>query len=531
MKKQLKAVISVLLALVLFASSIPVGAIDAFAAEKLTKKIEYDYFGTAFVTMIPGNPDNYITYTTDGVVPDAKSQKYDGEISVYEETTFRIAEYTPDGKRVKGIKFTVKPKLAPVTFKVAQLGDKAEVTLNCMTAGAEIRYTTDGSKPTQESALYTEAIVLTEKTKIRARAYCEGFKTSATYGKTVKITPAESIKAEEEKQEEQPEKPQEEAQSESKTTDGETAMQGAETSDEKVVSNDKVISKVTYNTEHGYAYLALTPKYPSNTIRYTTDGSTPTKKSPKYKKRLTLKEACTVRVREYNKAGEVVGSAKLNIKVRCAAAKLTCVDIDIGISTLTMETETEGALIYYTTDGTEPDPETAKLYMYPISVKSNANLKIVVIKEGYLDSSVTSVNAGNLEYQLSNFNFEDPKYKEVLNLINKRRAEEGLAPLYLDEDLTKAANIRAKEISLVYGHMRPSGASYTSAVIAQNVACLRCAEMILSSCNSAQDFVNRAVFTLSASGSVLDKDFYATRVGVGYYQKGETGYWVLLVAD
>jgi len=60
-----------------------------------------------------------------------------------------------------------------------------DVMLNCSTAGASIRYTTDGSDPDQDSTLYTAPIHLTESTTIKARAYCDGYEPSpiatATY--------------------------------------------------------------------------------------------------------------------------------------------------------------------------------------------------------------------------------------------------------------------------------------------------------------------------------------------------------------
>ena len=196
MKKQLKAVISMLLALVLFVSAIPMGAVTASAAAKLSIDVDYDYYGTAFVTVTPGDPDNYVTYTTDGTMPDENSEKYTNEIVVYSTATLRVAEYNDDGERVKGLKMTVTAKTAPVIFDIKQLGDKAEVTLTCATANAEIRYTTDGTKPSRDSELYTDKLVLTEKTKIRARAYCDNYKTTTTYAKAVKITPAEDLEEE-----------------------------------------------------------------------------------------------------------------------------------------------------------------------------------------------------------------------------------------------------------------------------------------------------------------------------------------------
>ncbi|MDE6010773.1 MAG: chitobiase/beta-hexosaminidase C-terminal domain-containing protein [Muribaculaceae bacterium] len=50
--------------------------------------------------------------------------------------------------------------------------DTYEVIMECATEGAEIRYTTDGSEPTEESELYTEPIGFSGKEMlIRARAF------------------------------------------------------------------------------------------------------------------------------------------------------------------------------------------------------------------------------------------------------------------------------------------------------------------------------------------------------------------------
>ena len=49
-----------------------------------------------------------------------------------------------------------------------------EISLSAATAGAEIRYTTDGSAPTSSSKLYTGPITVTKGMVIRARTYAEG---------------------------------------------------------------------------------------------------------------------------------------------------------------------------------------------------------------------------------------------------------------------------------------------------------------------------------------------------------------------
>jgi hypothetical protein len=48
---------------------------------------------------------------------------------------------------------------------------------------------------------------------------------------------------------------------------------------------------------------------------------------------------------------------------------------------------------------------------------------------------------------------------EVLRLTNEARAQAGLAPLVMDEELTEIAMLRAAELSVQFGHTRPNGES------------------------------------------------------------------------
>ncbi|MBN1343638.1 MAG: chitobiase/beta-hexosaminidase C-terminal domain-containing protein [Phycisphaerae bacterium] len=66
--------------------------------------------------------------------------------------------------------------------------ETADVKILCATAGATIRYTTDGSEPTASSTEYTAAIQLSETTTIRARAFVEGMSASAITSATFGIT-------------------------------------------------------------------------------------------------------------------------------------------------------------------------------------------------------------------------------------------------------------------------------------------------------------------------------------------------------
>ena len=52
--------------------------------------------------------------------------------------------------------------------------------------------------------------------------------------------------------------------------------------------------------------------------------------------------------------------------------------------------------------------------------------------------------------------------EQMLRLVNEERKKAGVAPLELDSTLTKAAQIRAKEIMQVFDHTRPDGNNFRS---------------------------------------------------------------------
>jgi hypothetical protein len=68
---------------------------------------------------------------------------------------------------------------APVfTPNGGAFGDDVTVSLASTTPGAEIRYTTDGSEPTESSPLYGDPLVLTATTTVQARAFRAGMNPS-----------------------------------------------------------------------------------------------------------------------------------------------------------------------------------------------------------------------------------------------------------------------------------------------------------------------------------------------------------------
>jgi hypothetical protein len=125
-----------------------------------------------------------IRYTTDGTEPTATSTLYSAAINVATTTTIKAKGYKtgwlPSETATAAYVITgtvATPTFAPVagTYTTAQ-----NVTLACTTAGAQIRYTTDGTEPTATSTLYSAAINVAVTTTIKAKGFKTDWTPSAT---------------------------------------------------------------------------------------------------------------------------------------------------------------------------------------------------------------------------------------------------------------------------------------------------------------------------------------------------------------
>ncbi len=125
------------------------------------------------------------------------------------------------------------------------------VTIACSTAGSTIRYTLNGSEPTSSSTAYTGAIAIASTTTVKAKAFASGMTDSQTASATYTINKADT-------------------------------------------TANPVFSPAA-GTYYGNLNVTLTCSTSNATIRYTTDGSTPTSSSKVYTSAIALTATTTIK--------------------------------------------------------------------------------------------------------------------------------------------------------------------------------------------------------------------------------------------
>ena len=137
-----------------------------------------------------------IRYTTDGTDPSAThGTVYTGPVGVSSSATLKAVAMKEDlaDSAVVGATYTITGTVAAVTFSPAPgaFGGAVDVALASATAGAEIRYTTDGKDPTASSgAVYAGPIRLTSSATVKAAAFKKDWAPSAVASGTYTVSAA-----------------------------------------------------------------------------------------------------------------------------------------------------------------------------------------------------------------------------------------------------------------------------------------------------------------------------------------------------
>jgi hypothetical protein len=115
-----------------------------------------------------------------------QAEALEGERFTFKTAVAEQVVLVPDGVSYEDAQRRMLP---PVDAPVIQSeGDEGNtVALSSSVEDAQIRYTTDGSVPTEASALYTKPLVLRRTTTVKARAFKAGVRPSATVTRRVVI--------------------------------------------------------------------------------------------------------------------------------------------------------------------------------------------------------------------------------------------------------------------------------------------------------------------------------------------------------
>jgi hypothetical protein len=150
-----------------------------------------NYATTQSVKLSDANTAASIYYTLDGSTPTAKSTLYSGAISVTTSTTINAIAIENGfiNSAVATATYTF-PTTAP-TFSVAAGTVEPNTPLQLADAmmGAVIYYTTDGSTPTSQSAVYTGALTIAASETVKAIAIAPNFYASAVVSEAFYVPP------------------------------------------------------------------------------------------------------------------------------------------------------------------------------------------------------------------------------------------------------------------------------------------------------------------------------------------------------
>jgi hypothetical protein len=135
------------------------------------------YQGPATISFTKDAPSDIVRYTLDGSDVTEDSPEYTTPFLLTHTSTVTARVWRTGYGRSEAVSrlVTINPvAVAPVTFSLAGGVWREGVdrlTITCTTAGAQIRYTLDGSEPTETSALYTAPLELLAAATVKARAF------------------------------------------------------------------------------------------------------------------------------------------------------------------------------------------------------------------------------------------------------------------------------------------------------------------------------------------------------------------------
>lgn len=306
---------------------------------------------------------------SDGTFSLKGKESRDGQSADISGTTEIIVNCTP-------------PKVANPVFSPAdQTPVPVTVTLTCTTAGAQIRYTTDGSIPLVTSALYTAPLQLSSRTLIRAKAFQTGMSESDTVSATYPAPPAEPLG-------EMIRTVTENSSCAPKVSlltmpDALVKAWAAEEIIPLGLTPSEISDSGIWNPENRTIRWGVFTDANSRTLHYTLSGSDGT---------YTLNGSASFDGKSEIPTGDI------QVITDCPMQQVAdpVFDPPSGANIplmLSITCATSGAEIHYTTDGSTPDAGDT-VYTVSFQISSPATVKAIALKSGMLSSNVTTAVYG-----------------------------------------------------------------------------------------------------------------------------------------
>ncbi|PCG21145.1 CAP domain-containing protein [Brachyspira sp. G79] len=127
-------------------------------------------------------------------------------------------------------------------------------------------------------------------------------------------------------------------------------------------------------------------------------------------------------------------------------------------------------------------------------------------------------------YSESNYEAE-----AILGALNEVRENEGLYLFELNDELNKVAEIRAKELSINFSHIRPNNTRYDELLYENRIRVFSSDENIAYRFKNAETVVSYWMNSSQYKINILSDKF--THVGVSHYAINGEDFWVVIFAQ
>ena len=273
--------------------------------------------------------------------------------NIFKNATCYVVEGTTgwptNGKFCGG---TMRYLAAKVNFepKDGVIGQEQKIELSCTNATAKIYYTTDGSNPlpyaSGSTRLYSEPISVGQKVMVKALAYVKEYPEQITYEKEFALG--------------------------------------------KVNRPTAVSSEGTPFNWSGNSVTLFTETDGAE-IRYTLDGSEPTKNSKLYTGPFTIDDTTTIKAKAFktdwfDSATATATFTREWYTVETPVIEPTEAEFANVSQEVSIACATDGAAIYYTTDGSDP-AENGLEYKHPFTIYKSCTVRAVAKKYDWKNSA------------------------------------------------------------------------------------------------------------------------------------------------